>query len=266
MAYVFDTGATTRPEAPNLRQRLRDGDTLVGTACYLGSTIIAEMIGQLGLDFVYIDQQHGLTSYDTMLALLRAVDHTRTAPLVRVASNEPGLIGQALDAGADGVIVPMVNSAADAARAVAACRYGPSGTRSYGPLRATLTRGGDIRAADDRILCLVMVETAAGVERVQEIATTPGVDGIYIGQADLAVSLGLEPELRIQPGRHEQAVASILAACRTAGIAAGISGDPAAMRQAGFRIVTAGSDHGFVAAGLKALRDRLNKLGEGTLA
>jgi 4-hydroxy-2-oxoheptanedioate aldolase len=155
------------------------------------------------------------------------------------------------------VIVPMVNSRAEAERAVAACRYGPTGIRSYGPLRATLTRGGSIREADERILCLAMVETAAGVERVEEIAATPGLDGIYIGQADLAVSLGLEPELRIQPGRHQEAIQRIVAACNTAGIAAGISGDPEVMGRAGFRIVTAASDHGFVAAGLKALRTQL---------
>lgn len=258
MANVFDTGSVPGADrVPDVRRRLRDGETLLGAACYLGSVIIAEMMSGLGLDFIYIDQQHGLTSYDTMLAMIRAVDRNRTAPLVRVASNDPGPIGQALDAGADGVIIPMVNSRDDAERAAAACRYGPQGMRSYGPLRAALTRGGDVRAADERVLCLVMVETQAGVDRVREIASTPGIDGVYIGQADLAVSLGLQPELRIQPGRHEAAVKTILEACGEAGIAAGINGDPATMRAAGFRIITAGSDQAFVAAGLKALQGRV---------
>lgn len=256
MAYVFDTGVAVAAPA-SLRGRLQAGESLVGAALYLGSAVIAEMMGQAGLDFVYIDQQHGLTSYDTMLALLRATDRSSTAPIVRVAANDAALIGQALDAGADGVIVPMVNSRAEAERAVAACRYGPDGVRSYGPLRASITRGGGIREADARILCIAMVETAAGVERVEEIAATPGLDGIYIGQADLAVSLGLEPELRVQPGRHAAAIERILAACRAAGIAAGISGDPAAMAKAGFRFITSGSDHGFVAAGLASLRAKL---------
>jgi len=239
-----------------LRQRLRDGAVLVGGACYLGSPIVAEMMAGAGLDYIYIDQQHGLTSYDTLVQMLRAIDHTPTAPIVRVRSNDAGLIGQALDAGADGVIVPMVNSRADAERAVAACRYAPAGVRSFGPLRVALTRGGDIRAADARILCLVMIESQAGLDQADEIASVPGVDGIYIGQADLAVSLGLEPELRIQPGRHEAAIARILRACDRAGIAAGLSGDPSAMAKAGFRIITAGSDQGFVSAGLKDLLGR----------
>jgi 4-hydroxy-2-oxoheptanedioate aldolase len=268
MAYAFqvsDAGRTGLP-VPQLRRRLRQGETLVGSACYLGSPIVAELMAQIGLDFVYIDQQHGLTSYDTMLALLRAFDHTPTAPIVRVAANDASLIGQALDAGADGVIVPMVNSRVDAERAVSACRYGPHGTRSYGPLRAALTRGGSIRDADERVLCLAMVETAAGVDHVREIAATPGLDGIYIGQADLAVSLGLEPELRIQPGPHQQAIKAILAACQEAGIAAGISGDPAMMREAGFRVVTTGSDHGFIISGMQALRAKLQEQGKGKTA
>jgi 4-hydroxy-2-oxoheptanedioate aldolase len=258
MAYAFHIGDGCRSQQPipDLRRRLRQGDTLIGSACYLGSPIVAEMMSQLGLDFVYIDQQHGLTSYDTMLALVRAFDHTSTAPIVRVAANDASMIGQALDAGADGVIVPMVNSRADAERAVSACRYGPNGSRSYGPMRAALTRGGSIREADERVLCLAMVETAAGVEHVREIAAAPGLDGIYIGQADLAVSLGLEPELRIQPGPHEEAIKAIVAACHEAGIAAGISGDPVAVRETGFRVVTTGSDHSFIVSGMQALRNR----------
>jgi 4-hydroxy-2-oxoheptanedioate aldolase len=258
MAYVF-AAAGEVGRGPPLREKLRGGGVLLGGACYLGSPIIAEMMAGAGLDFIYIDQQHGLTSYDTLLQMLRAIDHTPTAPIVRVRSNDAGLIGQALDAGADGVIVPMVNSRADAERAVAACRYAPAGVRSFGPLRVSLTRGGDIRAADARILCLVMIETAAGVEQADEIAAVPGVDGIYIGQADLAVSLGLEPELRVQSGRHAAAIDRILAAARRAGIAAGLSGDPVAMAEAGFRIITVGSDQGFVAAGLNNLRRQCKK-------
>jgi 4-hydroxy-2-oxoheptanedioate aldolase len=112
------------------------------------------------------------------------------------------------------------------------------------------------RADAERILCLVMIESQAALDQADEIASVPGVDGIYIGQADLAVSLGLEPELRIQPGRHEAAIARILRACDRAGIAAGLSGDPAAMADAGFRIITAGSDQGFVSSGLKDLLRR----------
>ena len=102
-------------------------------------------------------------------------------PLVRVARNEPFAIGQALDLGAAGVIVPMVEDGEQAARAVAACRYAPEGIRSFGALRAA-------RASEP--LCLVMIETRAGVERAEEIAATPGLDGIYVGPSDLALTSG----------------------------------------------------------------------------
>jgi 4-hydroxy-2-oxoheptanedioate aldolase len=258
MAYVFQSpGGEPATERVSLRQKLRSGATIHGGACYLGSAIVAEMMARIGLDFIYIDMQHGLGGYDTMLDLLRAVDHTATSPIVRVQSNDAGLIGQALDAGADGVIVPMVNTRADAERAVAACRYAPLGARSFGPLRVSITRGGDVAAANDRVLCLVMIENAEGVANADEIASVPGVDGIYIGQADLAVSLGLSPVLRAQAGTHEQAIARILAAGQANGIAVGLSGDPRAARDAGFRIITTGSDHGFVTTGLQALQDKL---------
>lgn len=258
MAYVFQSpGGDSGQGRASLRQKLRDGATLYGGACYLGSPIVAEMMARIGLDFLYLDMQHGLGGYDTMLDMLRCVDHTDTAPIVRVRSNDAGLIGQALDAGADGVIVPMVNTRAEAERAVAACRYAPQGARSFGPLRVSITRGGDVVAANERVLCLVMIENAEGVANAEEIAAVPGVDGIYIGQADLAVSLGLSPELRAQAGKHQQAIDRILAACQAQGIAAGLSGDPRAARDAGFRIITTGSDHGFVTSGLQALQQKL---------
>lgn len=261
MAYVFQAyGAVRAPASIPLATKLARGETVVGSACYLGSAIIAEMLAQLPLDFIYIDQQHGLTSYDTLVGIIRAIDRAPVSPIVRVRSNDNGLIGQALDAGAEGVIVPMINTRQDAERAIAACRYGSSGCRSYGPVRASLTRGqGSLEEINDRVSCFVMVESREGLANLTEIAAVPGITGIYIGQADLAVSLGFDPELRIQHGEHAQAIQAILEACQENGIAAGLSGDFNEMSSRGFRMITAGSDQGFVAAGVAALGESLSR-------
>jgi 4-hydroxy-2-oxoheptanedioate aldolase len=172
---------------------------------------------------------------------------------------------KALDAGAWGVIVPLVNNAEDAARAVSACRYPPQGMRSYGPVRAAGVIGSrDPEKLGGEVLCLVMVETREGLERVDEIAATPGLDGIYIGPSDLALSLGLPPTLDVREDKHAEAIEQIRGACHRNGIAAGIhSPDGKWARrhsEAGFEMVTVATD----AALLKgaALRELAEARGE----
>ena len=145
--------------------------------------------------------------------------------------------------GIQGVIVPMVNNRAEAQKAVAACRYGIGNTRSYGPLRASMVMNSrDVSVVGDQVLCFVMVETREGVDNVEEIASTPGLDGIYIGPADLALGLGLPPDLDKQEPEHVAAVEKILRACQKNKIVPGIqcgSGKAArAQVERGFRMVT----------------------------
>jgi 4-hydroxy-2-oxoheptanedioate aldolase len=237
-------------EINHLRQRLDAGKVAVGVSCASGSVHAAELMARAGLDYVYLDMQHGLTSFDVLPHQLRGFSGTTTTPLVRVLRNDPGLIGQVLDAGAHGVIVPMVNTAGEARSAVAGCRYQPEGVRSWGPLRAAFGLGSDPRQVNAQVLCLVMVETAGGIEHVEEIARVPGVDGIYIGPADLAVSMGLAPAVALQPGKHADAVARIAAACAAAGKFAAMSGSPQELAPLGFRMITAGSEVGFLQAGM----------------
>lgn len=228
--------------------RVRSGETVVGYWVALDNPVGTERIARTGYDYVTLDLQHGLISYSGMLAGLMAVDAGQGAVgLVRVEANLPTPIGKALDAGAAGVIVPLVNTPEEAAAAVAAARYPPAGIRSYGPMRSELRVGPDPAQADQSVLVLAMIETAAGLANVEEIAATPGLDGLYIGPSDLRLAIGgRTPSDPAVQDEHEAAIERILRACDAHGIVPGIhthSGEAARTRlAAGFRLVTVSSD------------------------
>jgi 4-hydroxy-2-oxoheptanedioate aldolase len=207
----------------------------------------AELLAGAGVDYVCVDQQHGIIDYDSMVPMLQAIRAAGAAPITRVLSNDPFLIMKALDAGAWGVIVPMIDDAEAAARAVAACRYPPRGIRSWGPTRASVALdSSDPEVLGGEVLCLVMIETRKGLENVEEISATPGLDGIYIGPSDLAISLELSPTLDVTEEAHVEAVNRIREACRRNGLAAGIhspSGEWARRHaEAEFDLVTVATD------------------------
>jgi 4-hydroxy-2-oxoheptanedioate aldolase len=186
-------------------------------------------------------------SYDAMVPVLQAVARTQTTPVARVARNDTGEIGKVLDAGAEAVIVPMVNSRAEAELAAAACRYAPEGVRSFGPVRSGLFLGNDPTNVNRQVACLVMIETITAVTVADAICSTPGVDGVYVGPADLAVSMGLVPSLGPTSSKeHDDAVETIRLACVRAGIMAGIhtgGGAQARVRlDQGFNMVTLATD------------------------
>ena len=233
-----------------LKRRIVAGETALGISFTLGNVHAVELCAHSSLDYVYFDQQHGLTSLDTLINQLRVIAGSPVTPLVRVLRNDPGLIGQVLDAGAEGVIVPMVSSADDARLAVQGCRYPPDGVRSWGPVRARFSLGSDPVEVNTKVLCFVMIETRDAVSCVEEIVATPGVAGVYIGPADLGVSMGLKPKVGLQEGEHAEAIKRVVAACRAAHRVAAISGRPGEMSGLGFGMVSVGSDTGFIQAGL----------------
>jgi 4-hydroxy-2-oxoheptanedioate aldolase len=235
----------------------RGGEQTIGAWLSLANTHTAEMMANAGFDWLCVDLQHGLVDDSDLRNMLPAISTTDTTPIVRVAFNAPDQIMRALDAGAMGVIVPLVNNAAEAAAAVAACRYPPLGGRSFGPIRAALYGGrGYAAEANSEIACIVMIETKEGIENLEAIAATPGLDGIYIGPADLAFALGLPPLGDTDNPEHLATVGRIQTACKAHDVAAGIhtsSSDFARRRlEAGFQFVTVGSDAGFVGAGAAA--------------
>jgi 4-hydroxy-2-oxoheptanedioate aldolase len=239
-----------------LKQCWRDGGTALGAWISLRDPLLAEVAAAAGYDYVCIDMQHGMSDYSDATTHLHAMAGLPTVPIVRVPWNEQGIIGRVLDAGALGVIIPMVNSPEEARRAVAACRYAPDGTRSFGPLGASTRHGGGyFGGANDVVACIPMIETRQAVENVDEILSVPGIDAAYIGPADLSLTYGLAPAVDQEGEPFDGALATVVAACQRHGVIPGIHANAnlAAKRHAaGFRMITVGMDASAATAALRA--------------
>jgi 4-hydroxy-2-oxoheptanedioate aldolase len=219
-----------------------------GLWCGMPDPFAIELTAALELDYVCVDQQHGLIDDASMVAMIRAAGAGGCSPIVRVASNEPWLLMRALDAGALGVVIPMVNDRAQAERAVAACRFPPDGGRSYGPIRAAAVIGSrDPAELAAEVVCVAQIETASGLENVDEIAATPGLDALYIGPADLALALRIPPAGAGDDPRHVDAVERILRAAQSNGIGAGMHSRSGAQArryaEKGFSMLNLGTDY-----------------------
>jgi 4-hydroxy-2-oxoheptanedioate aldolase len=245
---------TRAGDAAEFARRLRGREPLLGYWVMLDAPPATERVAAAGYDLVVLDAQHGLVDDRAVLAGLLAVDAARSVPgapgavgFVRVAANDPTLVGRALDAGAAGVVVPLVSSAAEAVDAVRAARYPPEGNRSFGPMRSGLRVGPAPAESNVAVAVLAMVETPGGLAEVAEIAAIPGLDGLFIGPNDLRLALGAAtPDDPAFDQQLEDALVAVREACDAAGIAAGIfttSGEQAAQRLAeGFTFVCVSGD------------------------
>lgn len=242
-----------------------DERQLFGTWATMPSSFSAELMAREGADYVCVDNQHGLLDHSDTVPMLAAIEAGGSVPIVRVSWNDPPRIMAALDAGAYGVIVPMVNHAEEAQRAAAACRFPPRGMRSYGPVRARYVMGTTDPDGLNDIVCIAMVETADGLKNLDEIVTTDGIDAVYIGPSDLALGVGQKPGPRPYDDLAEP-LGLIRAACRRHGVAVGIhalNGDAAARyAEDGYDMITVVSDAsllaGAVAANLRTARRGAN--------
>lgn len=241
---------TTTSAGQRLRAKWEAGEAAFGMWAGIPTAFTAELGSVAGYDYVCADLQHGLVDEATMIGMFQATARAGAAPLARLAWNEPYMIMRALDVGAAGVILPLIDSAEEAARAVESCRYPPQGRRSHGPVRAQLVMGStSLEELGGEVLCIAMIETRQGLENLDEIAATPGLDGLYIGPSDLAIALDLPPRpltaVEERPALAE-AIERIRQACEANGLIAGIqcgSGAAAAhYAQAGFRLITVGVD------------------------
>lgn len=229
-----------------------ENDSALGAWMFLREPLLAEQASKTGYDYVCIDLQHGLAGFELMPTMLQAVGAGPAAAVARVPWNDSWMIGRALDAGAIGVIIPMVNTAEQAEAAAAACRYAPTGERSVGPIGAMTRHPGYFREAND-VMCIVMIETEEAVRNVDAIAAVPGVDALYVGPADLSLSLGLRPLPDQEDERFHNALSAVVAACERNNILPGVHASAelaAARRAAGFRMITVAFDHAPVMASL----------------
>jgi 4-hydroxy-2-oxoheptanedioate aldolase len=245
-----------------LRTLWRDGRAAVNGWLAIPNSFSAEVMAQQGWDSLTIDLQHGVIDYAAMVPMLQAISTTPTVPVVRVPWLEPGILMKALDAGAYGVICPMVNTRADAERLVAYTHYAPQGTRSFGPIRALLYGGADYpQHANDTIVVFAMIETAEALQNLDDIVSVPGLDAVYIGPSDLSLALGCKPQFDDLDPPAAQAVEHILARARAHGVVAGIHcGRPEVALERiakGFQFVTVGSDARLMAAGAQAALARM---------
>jgi 4-hydroxy-2-oxoheptanedioate aldolase len=240
---------------PNrIRQLWDQGKPALNCWITLPGTLAAEMLAHQGWHSLTVDMQHGQSDFSAMCAMFVAISTTDTVPLMRVAWNTPGDVMKALDAGAYGVICPNIDTVEDCQRFVGACHYPPAGYRSFGPKRGLLYGGPDyVHHANETVLTIIQIETAAGLKNVDDIARVPGLDMLYVGPSDLGLALGREARQNQTDPVVLEAIDRILAAAKAAGLKAGMhctSAEYAAqMIEKGFNFVTVISDENLLARG-----------------
>ncbi len=249
-----------------LKKFIKEGKPIINGWLQIPSSFSAEVMAHQGWDSLTIDMQHGVVDYPNALQMLQAISTTDVMPLARVNWNEPGQIMKILDAGCYGVICPMVSNKFEAEKFVQACMYPPKGYRSFGPIRGLIYGGSDYgEYANDEILKLAMIETKEALDKLDEIMSTPGVDGIYIGPADLSLAIGEKPSFDNQEGSPQyKKIVEILEHAKKNNIAAGIHNASAEyakkMIDIGFNLVTIGSDQKALTIGAKSEISKIKKI------
>ncbi len=251
-----------------LARRLRAGETVFSGWCSLPYPLVAETLGREGFAAVTIEGQHGLWDVASMLTGIAAVRQGGAAPVVRVPVGDFALASRVLDFGAEGLIAPMINTAADARAFAASAKYPPVGERSWGPHRATALAGlADqsvyLREANDHVITLAMIETRMALENLEAIVETPGIDGLFLGPSDLSIALSdgksLDPTSKEVDREIDRMVGAAVKAGKIAGVFCHTAERAAALAQRGVRFLAVTSDIAMlragIAAALKALKN-----------
>jgi 4-hydroxy-2-oxoheptanedioate aldolase len=209
--------------ANRVRELWAEGKPVINGWCGIPSGFSAELMAHMGWDSLVVDMQHGLVDYQMMVSMFQGISTTAVTPMVRVPWNDPAHIMKALDAGAYGIICPMINSRAECEKLVGACRYAPQGYRSSGPIRASLYGGPDYHAkANETVIAFAMIETTEAVANLDAILSTPGLDAVYVGPSDLSITMGKAPGLDKNDDWMIEALTKIVAGCKRHGVKAGI--------------------------------------------
>lgn len=245
-----------------IRRKWAKGEAVVNGWLAIPNAFSAETMAHAGWDSLTLDMQHGVIDYQAAVGMLAAISTTATMPIVRVPWLDPGIIMKMLDAGAYGIICPMVNNAADAATLVQAMRYPPQGTRSFGPIRALLYAGADYaKEANRTVVAFAMIETRQALDNLDEILAVDGLDAVYVGPADLSLALGCTPRFDQDEQPVVEAIDLIARKAKEHGIVPCIhNGTPEyalKMIEKGFKLVTIASDARLMAAGAQAVVARM---------
>ncbi|MBK7063361.1 MAG: 2,4-dihydroxyhept-2-ene-1,7-dioic acid aldolase [Rubrivivax sp.] len=247
-----------------LRTLWRDDRAAINGWLAVPSSFSAEVMAHQGWDSLTIDLQHGVIDYAQMVTMLQAISSTPTVPVVRVPWLEPGIVMKALDAGAYGLICPMISTREQAQRLVSYTHYAPQGERSFGPVRASLYGGADYATeANKTVVVFAMIETAQALDKLDDILSVEGLDAIYVGPSDLSLALGCKPVFDDVDPKVAQALDHIVERARAHGVMAGVHNgrpDVALARIAkGYRFVTVSSDARMLAAGSQDLLSAMRK-------
>ncbi len=245
------------------KQRMLEGKAAIGAEISLGSPLATEILSQMEFDFFMVDAQHGPWSDDAVMQAFRCISLGKGTPMARVEQNDFGAIGRLLDRGALGIIVPMVNSVAEAEAAAFAVRYPPEGGRSGGPFGVRFHGPDYMSWSNDEVFLAVMLETKQAVERAEEIMAVEGVDGCYVGPNDLRISMGVDLNTAEGKEAHRAAILNVVEACRKTGKISGISTGSVADTQfwieRGCRFITAGEDAEWMIDGATKTLQRLGR-------
>lgn len=246
-----------------LKAQLKRGKVAFGLLLGIGSPEVPYALGDVGLDWIAFDTQHTILDLQTIAGMIQAMSYSKTVPVVRVQSNDLGLINKALDIGAQAVVVPLVNTRDDAEKAVCSSKYKPPGLRSYGG-RASLRDPDYVSTADSEIMVIPQVETELALRNVEEIVTTDGIDAVFCGPFDLSISLGVFRQF--DSPIFEKAVEVIVSTCEAHGVAPGLlapAGPVERSIQQGFKLISLGGDLGILTHGvvdsLKSARSNASK-------
>ena len=248
-----------------LRETWARGGTALNAWLTLEGAASAAAVAAAGFDSVTLDLQHGAAEPHDAALIFAAIEAAGAAPLARVRWNDPAELMRMLDVGARGIVCPMIGSRAEAEAFVAACRYPPEGIRSYGPVHGALGAGREhVTRANEVVLTFAMIETAEGFGNLDEIASTPGLDGLYVGPSDLSLGLGLDTFADLGDPRLLEALGAVVDAARRHEIVAGVHAPSpertAAMAERGFRFVTPVVDTTLVTDGASASLERTRTL------
>lgn len=236
-----------------LKSQLKNGKTTFGITVTIGSPEVPYALGNLGLDWVNFDSQHSVLNNSTISEMIQALGHSKTVSIVRVLSNDLGQINKALDMGAQAVIVPLVNTRMEAEKAVRSAKYTPPGSRSFGS-RVSLRDPEYTATADDEIMVIPQIETALGLQNVEEIVTTDGVDAVFCGPYDLSMSLGIFRQF--ENPAFQRAVERIISTCEAHGVAPGLLAPTGPVQrdiQRGFKMISLGGDLSILIQGIGAV-------------